>query len=204
MTPREDRTLIVFAKVPRAGRVKTRLAAAIGDVEAASLYGIMGRRVLDGVRGGDYRLVAYIAPGNELAEAREWLGATGVHFRPQEGADLGERLADAFRREFRLARSVCAIGTDAPAVDRRVVERAFAELSTHELVLGPALDGGYYLIGATGYWPELFRDVPWSTEEVMTATLARARALRLRTAALEPLPDIDTVDDLKRADIRAR
>ena len=85
-------------------------------------------------------------------------------------------------------------------MDRRVVERAFDELSANDLVLGPALDGGYYLIGATRYWPELFRDVPWSTEEVMPATLARARALQLRTATLEPLADIDTVDDLERAD----
>ena len=199
MTRRVERTLIAFAKVPRPGRVKTRLAAAIGDEEAASLYRIMGRRVVDGVRGGDYRLVAYIDPANELASARAWLGGASVDFRAQGGGDLGERLADAFRREFRRARHVCAIGTDAPAVDRRVVERAFSELSTNDLVLGPALDGGYYLIGATGYWPELFREVPWSTEEVMTATLARARALKLRTATLEPLPDIDTVEDLERA-----
>ena len=82
----------------------------------------------------------------------------------------------------------------------RVVERAFAELPANDLVLGPALDGGYYLIGATGYWPDLFRDVPWSTEEVMTTTLARAAVLKLRTATLEPLPDIDTVEDLERAD----
>ena len=200
MTRDVERTLIVFAKVPRPGRVKTRLAAAIGDVEAASLYGIMGRRVLDGVRGGHYRLVAYIDPGNELAAASAWLGAAGVHFRPQQGGDLGERLANAFRHEFKRARRVCAIGTDAPAVDRPVVERAFAELSTNDLVLGPALDGGYYLIGATGYWPDLFRNVPWSTEEVMTSTLVRARSLKLRTATLEPLADIDTVEDLERAD----
>ena len=166
MTRAVERTLIAFAKVPRPGRVKTRLAAAIGDTEAASLYRVMGRRVLDGVRGGDYRLVAYIDPANELARARDWLGETGIDFKPQAGDDLGERLADAFRREFQRARHVCAIGTDAPAVDRRVVERAFTELSNNDLVLGPALDGGYYLIGLSGYQPELFRGVPWSTERV--------------------------------------
>lgn len=198
MTRRGERTLIVFAKVPRPGRVKTRLAAAIGDTAAASLYRTLGRRVLDGVRGGPYRVVAYIDPANELAGARDWLGGAGVDFRPQEGDDLGERLARAFRRELERARHVCAIGTDAPAVDRSVAERAFAELATSDLVLGPALDGGYYLIGARGHWPELFRGVPWSTEEVLTATLARANALRLRTATLDPLPDIDTVEDLER------
>lgn len=198
MTRSVERTLIVFAKVPRPGRVKTRLAAAIGDAEAASLYRVMGRGVLDGVRGGDYRIVAYIDPAHELGAARRWLGAGGVHFEPQQGADLGERLAGAFRREFRRARHVCAIGTDAPAVDRVVVERAFAELSTNDVVLGPALDGGYYLIGSNANWPQLFRGVPWSTGEVMTATLARAHALKLRTATLEPLPDVDTVEDLER------
>ena len=195
------RTLIVFAKVPRPGRVKTRLAAAIGNAEAASLYRTLGRRVLDGVRGGNYRLVAYIDPANQLGVARDWLGATGVDFRPQDGDDLGERLARAFQREFLRARHVCAIGTDAPAVDRAVVERAFAELATRDLVLGPALDGGYYLIGSSAHQPELFRGVPWSTEKVLAATLARARALRLHTATLEPLPDIDTVEDLERAGI---
>ncbi len=199
MTRAVERTLIAFAKVPRPGRVKTRLAAAVGDVEAASLYRIMGRRVMDGVRGGDYRLVACVDPANELDAARAWLGATGVEFSPQRGGDLGERLADAFRRELRRARRVCVIGTDAPAVDRRVVERAFAALATHDVVLGPALDGGYYLIGATGYWPQLFHAVPWSTEAVMTVTLARARALELRVATLDPLPDIDTLEDLERA-----
>ena len=201
MTRDVDRTLIVFAKVPRPGRVKTRLAASIGDAEAAAMYRTLGRRVLDGVRGGGYRLVAYIDPGNELAQARDWLGAEGVDFRAQEGDDLGERLAYAFRREFRRARHVCAIGTDAPAVNRPVVERAFAELAKNDLVLGPALDGGYYLIGATRHWPALFRDIPWSTEDVLAATLARAGALKLRTATLEPLTDIDTVEDLTRAAI---
>ncbi len=197
------RTLIAFAKMPRPRRVKTRLAAAIGDVRAASLYRVLGRRVLDGVRGGDYRLVAYVDPANELAGARAWLGAEGLDFEPQRGDGLGERLADAFRREFGAAARVCAIGTDAPAVDRSVVERAFAELETRDLVLGPALDGGYYLIGSDAHRPELFRDVPWSTEEVMAATLARARALGLSTAVLEPLSDIDTVEDLERFGVSA-
>ena len=199
MTRSVERTLIVFAKVPRPGRVKTRLAAAIGDAEAAALYRILGRRVVDGVRGGAYRLVAYIDPAHELAGARDWLGEGGVDFRPQRGDGLGERLARAFRQELERARHVCAIGTDAPAVDRRLADRAFDELAANDLVLGPALDGGYYLIGANRYWPDLFRDVPWSTEDVLTATLARARALKLRTATLEPLRDIDTVEDLERA-----
>ena len=193
------RTLVVFAKVPRPGRVKTRLAATIGDAEAAALYRTLGRRVLDGVRGGNYRIVAYIDPANELDKARDWLGEAGIDFRPQEGDSLGERLARACRRELRRARYVCAIGTDAPGVDRRLVDRAFRQLSESDLVLGPALDGGYYLIGLTGDWPALFRGVPWSTAKVLAATLARARTLKLRTSTLPPLADIDTVEDLERA-----
>ena len=190
---------MVFAKVPRPGHVKTRLAADIGAAEAASLYRALGRHVLDGVRGGNYRTVAYIDPAEELVQARDWLGAEGVDFRPQRGVGLGERLANVFQEELRRARHVCAIGTDAPAVDRDVVERAFAELVSNDLVLGPAVDGGYYLIGMSGHWPELFRDVPWSTAEVMARTLARARALKLGIATLPPLSDIDTVDDLRRS-----
>ena len=194
-----DRTLVVFAKVPRPGRVKTRLAASIGDTAATSLYRVLGRQVLDDVRGGSYRIVAYIDPANELAEARDWLGEVGVDFRPQEGDGLGERLTRAFQRELGRARYVCAIGTDAPAVDSRLVDRAFSELSASDLVLGPALDGGYYLIGLTEYWPALFRGVPWSTAEVLAVTLARAQTLKLRTSTLPPLADIDTVEDLERA-----
>ena len=191
-------TLVVFAKIPRPGRVKTRLATDIGAAEAASLYRVLGRQVLDGVRGGDYRIVAYIDPANQLAQAREWLGEAGIDFRPQQGAGLGERLAHAFRQELRGTRHVCAIGTDAPGVDRHVVARAFAELAANELVLGPAMDGGYYLIGMSGHRPTLFRGVPWSTKEVLATTLARARDLKLRTSMLPPLADIDTFDDLKR------
>ena len=198
-TSSAGRTLVVFAKVPRPGRVKTRLAATIGDTEAAALYRTLGRQVLDGVRGGNYRVVAYIDPGNELDKARNWLGEGGIDFRPQEGDSLGERLTRACRRELRRARYVCAIGTDAPAVDRSLVDRAFSELVKSDLVLGPALDGGYYLIGMTGDWPALFRGVPWSTGDVLTATLERAQTLKLRTSTLPPLADIDTVEDLKRA-----
>lgn len=193
------RTLVVFAKVPRPGRVKTRLAAGIGDAQAAALYRVLGRQVLDGVRGGKYRIVVYIDPAGELDQARDWLGEAGVHFRPQQGIGLGDRLAHAIREELRGAEHVCAIGTDAPAVDRDVVDRAFVELPAHHLVLGPATDGGYYLIGLSDYRPALFRKVPWSTAAVLEATLARARTLGLRTSILPPLSDIDTVEDLRRA-----
>lgn len=190
--------LLVFAKSPEAGRVKTRLAEAVGADRAARIYRQMGRRVVDQVRGGPYRtVVCYDPPGAEQ-EVRSWLGGDGMTFWPQEPGDLGARMAAAFRRAFRDASRVCVIGTDAPGVGRSAVAEAFRALESADVVLGPASDGGYYLLALDRPRPELFRDVPWSTSDVLSVTRERASAAGLRVHLLSERTDLDTGSDLEK------
>lgn len=191
-------SLLLFAREPVPGRVKTRLAEGIGEVEAARVYANVARVVADQVRGGPYRTVVYFDPPGARKVVRKWLGSEDLHFTPQEGDDLGERLVCAIEKELGESPAVVVVGTDAPGVDRALVTEALERLGGAEVVLGPAEDGGYYLIGMKAPHPELFRGIPWSTGGVLTATLARARGLGLRTSLLRTLPDVDTVQDWER------
>jgi rSAM/selenodomain-associated transferase 1 len=191
-----ERVLLVFAKEPVPGRVKTRMAADMGEIAAARVYEEMGRRVVDQLRGGSYRTVVCFDPPDAALRVAAWLGSEGIEFLPQVPGDLGSRLETAFREAFRWGKKVVVVGTDAPDVDAEVVEEAFRRLGEADLVLGPAADGGYYLLGLRDVAPDLFRDVPWSSEKVLATTLERAEALGLKVALLPTLLDVDRVQDL--------
>ncbi|MEX2294671.1 MAG: TIGR04282 family arsenosugar biosynthesis glycosyltransferase [Gemmatimonadota bacterium] len=193
------RILLVFAKAPEPGRVKTRLARTLGEEEAARIYRALGSRVVDGVRGGPYRTVIYHDPPGARDLFAEWFGGEGLEFEAQPEGDLGSRLAEGFRWGFLEGDLVCAIGTDAPGVDRDRVEEAFGALSSEigpALALGPATDGGYYLVALNRRIPEIFSGIPWSTSGVLKASLARAAALGVRTTLLPPLADVDRPEDV--------
>jgi rSAM/selenodomain-associated transferase 1 len=192
----------VFAKDPVPGRVKTRLAAVVGDRKAARIYRDMARGIVNGLRGGAFRVrVCFDPPGNEAA-VKAWMDPGNLEFQPQVSGDLGIRLESAIRRGLEEAEAVMVIGTDAPGVDRCLVEEAFAELAHSDLVLGPTEDGGYYLLGLKEPTPSLFRDIPWSTAGVLHATRNRAEALGLVIRELPLLRDVDTVEDLEVLGVR--
>lgn len=189
-------TLLVFAKAPRPGKVKTRLARTIGDAAAADVYRRMGRLVVD--RLADARAavtVCYDPPGSG-GEVRAWLGDTPARYTAQPPGDLGQRMARMFERAFEAADRVIVIGTDAPAVNAETVNRALDALDSADVVLGPATDGGYYLMGLRAPCPALFEGIAWSTDTVLRDTAARAREAGLRLTWLELESDIDTADDL--------
>jgi len=118
--------------------------------------------------------------------------------RPQSVGPLGSRLATAFARHFAdAADRVVIVGTDCPGIDRRLVTEAFSALSSHDVVLGPTLDGGYYLIGLREPQPALFRDIPWAGGAVLAQTRAKAHTLRLSVRLLRPLRDVDTAPDAR-------
>ncbi|TVR64469.1 MAG: DUF2064 domain-containing protein [Gemmatimonadales bacterium] len=188
--------VLVFAKAPRPGQVKTRLAADMGDEAAASLYRTMGRQVADGLRGGPYRTRICFAPPDARDEMVDWLGDHGLEFQPQADGDLGRRMEVAAATAFREAEKVCLVGTDTPAVDRAVVEDAFRQLDQADVVVGPARDGGYYLLAMNRLEPTLFRDVPWSTAQVLETTLARARSAGLTVQTLPMRVDVDRITDV--------
>jgi rSAM/selenodomain-associated transferase 1 len=191
--------LLVFAKAPRPGAVKTRLAEAVGAETAAQLYRLLAERELQHTRpaAGEYQRVVLFTPADAAEEMAHWL--PGEALRPQTGGDLGERMASAFAEAFAVgARRVVLIGTDVPWLSRESVADALRRLDEVELVLGPADDGGYYLIGLSRPMPGLFRGIAWSTPSVLGATVDRASALGLSVQLLEPLPDIDVLEDLRR------
>jgi rSAM/selenodomain-associated transferase 1 len=193
-----ERALIVFLKYPKPGRVKTRLAAALGDEAAAALYRALTEEVLRATvpRAGEYETLVFFDPPEAAAEMRAWL--PGVRLRPQSGGDVGERMAAAFARAFeRGPRRVAIIGTDVPALTRQTITEALAGLDEADVVVGPAEDGGYYLLALREPHPELFEHVAWSSPAVLEETLARAAAAGLRVRQLVRLRDVDTITDLR-------
>ncbi len=200
-----ERIVIVFAKAPRPGLVKTRLAADVGAEEAVRLYRALGRATVDALRGGAHALRCYHHPADPAAtaEVRSWLGPGGVDFAAQRGADLGERMAHALDECLDEAEEVCIVGTDIPGLGAEAVADAFRLLATHDVVIGPATDGGYYLLALREPRPELFADVPWSTGDVLDVTLRRAAEAGLTVGLLAPKSDVDTYADVPEELLRA-
>jgi uncharacterized protein len=190
--------LLVFVKAPRPGFVKTRLAAAIGPVHAAAVYRAMAERTLrETAPRGEYGRVVFFDPPDAHADIETWLPTETC--RPQSSGDLGTRMASAFQWAFDGgADRVVLIGSDVPALSGDDVSSAFDALTRHDLVLGPAFDGGYYLIGLRRPAPALFDGITWSTPAVLGQTLERAESVGLQAASLLARGDVDTVDDLRR------
>ncbi len=189
--------LIVFVKAPRPGFVKTRIAQALGAETAAAVYRALATRVLANLAGLE-RVELRFAPDDALTEINPWL-RPGWSARPQGAGDLGARLHRAFVEAFATgARHVVVIGSDCPDVQPEDIQRAWHSLATADLALGPARDGGYWLIGLTQAQPRLFAEMPWSTAEVLPQTLGRADALGLRVARLRELADVDSAADGQR------
>jgi rSAM/selenodomain-associated transferase 1 len=191
--------LVVFCKLPVPGRVKTRLAASVGDEEAAAIYRAMAEACLEEMRAlepGTRCRIAFDPPGAEAA-MRAWLGRETA-LAPQRGADLGARMLHAFREAFAGgSRRVVVIGTDCPDLRSEHVREAMRHLETKDAVLGPSEDGGYYLIGLRRPHGCLFEHMPWSTGEVLQRTRETLRGTGLTWAELETLRDVDDENDLR-------
>lgn len=183
-------------KEPRPGAAKTRLIPSLGAEQAAALYRLLAEEEIrrTAPRPGEYERLFFVdPPGASLAD---WL--RGEALLPQQGADLGARMSAAFEEAFRRGASrVAVVGTDVPFVSRGLVVEAFRALDDHDLVLGPAEDGGYYLLAVAEPRPALFSGIAWSTASVLAATVERAGTLGLSVRLLEPLRDIDTLEDLR-------
>lgn len=195
---RRDR-LIVFARSPEPGRVKTRLIPALGPAGTAQLHWEMILRTLSTAKrfrsSSGAKIEVRLADGEGHGDLQ--CVGRGFVFERQSGDDLGERLDNAVREAFRDgAHRVLVIGTDCPELDPALLEQARDLLRNADLVLGPALDGGYYLIGMREYRRELFKGIAWGTEAVLRQTEEAARQAGLTTHLLRPLADIDHPEDL--------
>lgn len=192
------RRLLIFVKEPIPGQVKTRLAAEIGADAACQVYRRCVERTLERLSVLRDEITLYVEPAEAIGGIQAWLGSAWP-VQPQRGATLGERLAHATDRTFAEGmHRVIVIGTDSPWLDGVLIEEAFSAMEQADLVLGPAVDGGYYLVGLAKPAPGLFRGIAWSTSQVLDQTLATARTLG-RTASLLPEGyDIDRRTDLQR------
>lgn len=189
--------LIIFVKNEEAGKTKTRLAATIGDEQALEAYRkllgwtVKQTRELDVIREVWYsRFVA-----------RDDIWETGDYKKQlQSGDNLGERMSNAFRKSFveESFQKVVIIGSDCAELTSGVIEQAFQKLEDHEFVIGPAEDGGYYLLGMRSYHPEVFEEIEWSTGSVFQKTVEKIEGLGLGYTALKELNDVDTIEDWDR------
>ncbi len=192
--------LILMLKFPRPGAVKTRLIPALGAERACELYCALVRHTLataaELAEHTDIAIEVRLAGASDETAARAWLG-DAVAIREQGGGDLGarmERATSAALAEGAVA--VVVIGADCPQLTAAHLSAAFAALRDHDLVLGPAEDGGYYLIGLRRPQPALFSGIAWSTATVLAETLAAAQRAALSCHLLERLGDVDEPDDL--------
>jgi uncharacterized protein len=198
----ENNKLLVFAKLPEPGKVKTRLAEDLGDVRAAEIYSYIARDIISRVsKSSTYETVIYYDPPDKKNDVAIWLKdcaqTDSERLIPQEGSSLGERILGAFESIFSSgAMSAVIIGTDCTDVTAKMIEETFGELSEYDAVLGPAEDGGYYLLGLNCLRPELFQDIDWSTDIVLEQTLSRLNKLGLNYKLRETLRDIDNLNDL--------
>ena len=199
MIPSTTECLIIFTRYPEPGKTKTRLIPLLGAEGAAILQRQMTEQKLAEVNQllSFYPLSVevHFAGGNEQL-MQEWLGLNWVYRRQNEG-DLGGRMASAFQLSFAAGMTaVVLIGSDCPDLNASLMAKSFQLLRQHDLILGPALDGGYYLIGLRRLIPELFTGIPWSTAEVLQQTLSIAQRLGLTVAKLPLLSDVDRPEDL--------
>jgi rSAM/selenodomain-associated transferase 1 len=193
----KESAIVIMAKSPESGDVKTRLSPILDAEERRKLY----TELLDGtverlgnVKGAD-TLIAYTPAGaGDFFRERYGMPCFG-----QEGDDLGQRLSNALRHMLgRGYRSVVIVGSDIPGLASGIAESALTALKKADMAIGPSTDGGYYLIGLNDPLPELFQDIPWSTAEVLKSTVSKARQMGMSLEIMEILDDIDTPEDLKR------
>lgn len=184
--------LIIFARKPTLGKVKTRLAAQIGDEAALRIY----LRLLTHTR--EVAMHAHCSTHVFLTEPPADLFWQDFRLHLQADGDLGEKMRAAFEELFAEGcGKVVIIGSDCPGLQAAHVQKAFDALDEHDIVIGPAADGGYYLLGMTRLHEALFQNKSWSTDAVCSQTIAEIEAAGLTHAALPMLHDVDTAKDLQ-------
>jgi len=193
--------LVIFTRLPRPGQAKTRLIPALGPEGAADLQRELTEATVATarrLREQDGTRVTVRFTDGDAAELATWLGPD-LAYRDQGDGDLGTRMRLALAAALAEgADRAVVIGCDCPALDADGIGAAFAALADHDLVLGPARDGGYYLLGLKRIEEQLFIDLPWGSPAVLETTRERAAAADLRTHELPVQDDIDTPEDLRR------
>lgn len=185
--------LIIFVRNPILGKVKTRLAATIGDEATLEVY----RKLLQHTHmvTRDFNADKFLWYADEVNTNDIWENHI-YHKQQQPGGELGKKMSSAFRDAFNKGyQRCCIIGSDCMQLNKNILTEAFSHLQTKEMVIGPSVDGGYYLLGMNTYTPQIFENKQWSTDSVFETTVEDCRASDLSFAVLPQLHDIDTEAD---------
>ena len=191
-----ENQLIIFAKNPVLGKVKTRLAATVGNEKALAIYKELLNHTCDiSSKANAKKTVFY----SDAIEKEDLWSKADFNQSLQNGEDLGARMSNAFKEVFsECDGKVIIIGTDCKELSTEIIDQAFNALQYVDIVLGPALDGGYYLIGMKSLEEVLFTNIDWSTSAVLEQTVGKINTQKLSFLLLKVLSDIDTEEDLKR------
>ncbi len=193
-------TVIVFLKAPKPGFVKTRLAKAVGAEKAAQIYHEMvdwiNEKLLLPISNKGFQILYYWDSQFQKEEYRELFTVPNAKDLPQCNGDLGSRLKFGFEKF--PGSKVCAIGTDCIELTPKILEQTKSLLDSSDVVIGPAADGGYYLIAMKKFFPFLFDGISWSTSGVAKQTVEKLKEHQISYALLETLNDIDTIEDYKK------
>ncbi len=194
MMSRKQRAILYFVKYPTAGRVKTRLAKTLGDQQAARIYRQLAGQNYSILRAcGQTDLIVFFDPPQDHDKIQQWLPSADEYL-PQQGDDLGQRLTSAFDWAFEQGyKAVVAYGSDTLHLTTEIAQQSFAALFQTDVVIGPAKDGGYYLMGLAANQPELFLGIPWSTSDVLAQTYQIITKLKLHYQTLSALDDLDEI-----------
>ncbi|TGM66190.1 glycosyltransferase [Leptospira levettii] len=189
----ELKKLIIFAKQPIQGQVKTRLAKTLGDQTTLNIYQNLLQITQDITSKLNISKTVY---WDQIPYHTNIYFQDGYSFKVQSQGDLGKKMKDAFREEFDESfGKILIIGTDCPYLTKEIFEDAYRALEKSNIVIGPAKDGGYYLLGMNRFYPSLFEGIPWSTELVFDLTIKKIKELNLTFSVLPALNDIDTEKD---------
>jgi uncharacterized protein len=190
--------IVLFAKAPAEGQVKSRLASSLSETVATELYKCFVEDTVSMLRSGSHQFKIYYYPPESETFMVHWLGKD-FNYAIQKGVDLGERMDNAFTEEFRAGhKKVILMGSDIPDLPGSLLDDALDSLDSHDAVLGPSRDGGYYLIGfnANSFNHRVFQDIRWSTSAVFRQTMSVLQQANSRVHLLRELRDIDVVEDI--------
>lgn len=200
VSPSSKNQLVVLTRYPEVGTTKTRLIPRLGAERAADLQRQMTEYVINSIRPLQQQVALSMEvhfSGGSLQQMQNWLGRE-LTYCPQISGDLGQRLQQIFGHGFQHGlERIVIIGADCPQITAAHLRQAFHQLHRHDAVLGPAEDGGYYLVGLSRTCAPLFHNIAWGTERVLEQTLAAAANHHVSSALLETLCDVDRPEDMR-------
>jgi uncharacterized protein len=186
------KALLIFARNPVSENIKTRLTLDLGKDKALEIYNSLLEITHESTKNLPFPIIIYWTESIPVLQIFQ--GNNYIH-KIQTHGNLGEILNFALKQEFQSFKSICIMGSDCPELSEEKIKKAFLILESTDIVIGPSLDGGYYLLGMNQYFAELFENIQWSTNTVFSKTIEIINNLKLRNVVLEKLSDVDYATD---------